>query len=69
MFFASFYGKKRSMTCPSDLAPLPPVISTKRSAWRDLSTMLEMTKRGAWDDKEKGHSILSSNALFLCSEK
>ena len=27
------------------------VISTKRSAWRDLSTTLEMTKRGDRDDK------------------
>ena len=28
------------------------VISTKRSAWRDLSTTLEMTNGGARDDKE-----------------
>ena len=29
------------------LSQAPHVISTKRSAWRDLSTTLEMTKGGA----------------------
>ena len=31
------------IVCQGPLAELPLVISTKRSAWRDLSTKLEMT--------------------------